>query len=101
MSASLSAYVALSGILFALGAAGLLLRRDPLVMIMSIEIMWNAASLVLVAAARAYGLMAAQALVFIIITVAAADVALGLAIVVHVARRGESVDVDALEELKG
>ena len=53
------------------------------------------------AAARFYGVMAGQVLVFIVITVAAADVAMGLAIVMHIARRGESVDVDALKELKG
>ncbi len=97
----MSAYVALSAVLFAVGGVGLLVRRDPLVMIMSIEIMWNAASLLLVAAARFYGVMAGQALVFIVITLAAADVAMGLAIVMHIARRGESVDVDALKELKG
>ncbi len=97
----MSAYVALSAVLFAVGGVGLLVRRDPLVMIMSIEIMWNAASLLLVAAARFYGVMAVQALVFIVITLAAADVAMGLAIVMHIARRGESVDVDALKELKG
>jgi NADH-quinone oxidoreductase subunit K len=94
-------YVALSGVLFAVGAAGLMVRRDPLVMIMSVEIMWNAANLCLVAAARFHGAMAGQALVFLVITLAAADVALGLAIVMHVARRGESVDVDALKELRG
>jgi NADH-quinone oxidoreductase subunit K len=96
-----SAYVALSAVLFAVGGIGLLVRRDPLVMIMSIEIMWNAAALLLVVAARFYGVMAGQVLVFIVITVAAADVAMGLAIVMHIARRGESVDVDALKELKG
>ncbi len=97
----MSAYVALSAVLFAVGGIGLLVRRDPLVMIMSIEIMWNAAALLLVVAARFYGVMAGQVLVFIVITVAAADVAMGLAIVMHIARRGESVDVDALKELKG
>ena len=97
----MSAYVALSAVLFAVGGIGLLVRRDPLVMIMSIEIMWNAAALLLVVAARFYGVMAGQVLVFIVITVAAADVAMGLAIVMHIARQGESVDVDALKELKG
>ncbi|HVB10908.1 MAG TPA: NADH-quinone oxidoreductase subunit NuoK [Bacillota bacterium] len=94
-------YVVLSAILFAVGAVGLLVRRDPLVMIMSIEIMWNAANLLIVAAARFYGTVSGQALVFLVITLAAADVAIGLAIVMHVARRGEAVDVDALKELKG
>jgi NADH-quinone oxidoreductase subunit K len=96
-----SAYVALSAVLFAVGGVGLLIRRDPLVMIMSIEIMWNAANLLLVAAARFRGVMAGQALVFLVITLAAADVALGLALVMHLAKRGEPVDVDTLKELKG
>jgi NADH-quinone oxidoreductase subunit K len=97
----LTPYVVLSAILFAVGAVGLLVRRDPLVMIMSIEIIWNAANLLVVAAAHFYGAIAGQALVFLVITLAAADVALGLAIVMQLTRRGESIDVDALKELKG
>jgi NADH-quinone oxidoreductase subunit K len=97
----LAAYLVLSGLIFALGAAGLLLRRDPLVMIMAVEMMWNAANLAFAAAARHWGSAAGQVAVFLVIVVAAADAALGLAIVVLVVRRRATVDVDELDTLRG
>lgn len=97
----LTAYLGLSGLIFALGAAGLVLRRDPLVMIMAVEMMWNAANLAFAAGARHWGQGGGQVAVFLVIVVAAADVALGLAIVVLVVRRRGSIDVDDLNRLRG
>ncbi len=94
-------YLALSTILLVIGALGLLLRRDPLVMVMSIEIMWNAANLALVATARHYGQMGGQVFAFLVITLAAADVAIGLGLIVLVARQRGRLDADRLNWLKG
>lgn len=101
MSAGLPLYLGLAGILFAVGAAGLLVRRDPLVMIMAIELMWNAANLALVAAARYYGDLGGQVFAFVVIVAAAADVGIGLALTVLVGRTRGSLDVDRLRSLRG
>ncbi len=97
----LSAYLGLSGVLFVIGAAGVLLRRDPLVMVMAIELMWNAANLALVAAARHYGALGGQVFTFVVITVAAADVAVGLALAVLLGRNRGHLDADRLKWLRG
>ncbi len=94
-------YLGLSGILFAIGAVGLLLRRDPLVIVMAVELMWNAANLALVASARHYGDIGGQVFVFVVITLAAADVAIGLALTVLLGRTRGTLDVDRLKWLKG
>ncbi|MBV8151834.1 MAG: NADH-quinone oxidoreductase subunit NuoK [Candidatus Eremiobacteraeota bacterium] len=101
MSVALADYIALSAIVFVIGVAGVVLRRNPLVMLMAIELMWNAANLAFVAYARAYGNNAGQIFVFLVITVAAAEAAIGLAIVVIVFRRARYVDVDDVALLKG
>jgi NADH-quinone oxidoreductase subunit K len=93
-------YLGLSGILFALGGVGLLVRRDPLVMIMSVELMWNAANLALVASARHYGDLGGQVFAFVVIAAAAADVGIGLALTVLVHRTRGTVDVDRLKWLR-
>ena len=97
----LSDYLALSAALFAIGAIGFLLRRNPLTMLMSIELMWNAGNLAFAAFARNFVDMAGQVFVFIVITVAAAEAAIALAIVVMVFRRRTDVDVDDISLLRG
>ncbi len=97
----LEGYVALSAIIFAVGAVGLLIRRSPLVVLMCIELMWNAANLTFIAYARQWGNMEGHILSFIVITVAAAEVAIGLAIIVLIFRRRSEVDVDEAAMLRG
>jgi len=101
VSVALANYIALSAVIFMIGAAGVVLRRNPLVMLMAIELMWNAANLAFVAYARASMNNAGHIFAFLVITVAAAEAAIGLAIVVIVFRRAEFVDVDEVSVLKG
>jgi NADH-quinone oxidoreductase subunit K len=91
----------LSAVLFAVGTVGVLVRKNPLIMFMSVELMWNAVNLTFVAYARELGDIAGHIFVFLVITVAAAEVAIGLAIIVLVFRRRETVDVDELNAMKG
>ena len=94
-------YLALAALLFVIGAAGLLLRRNALVMFMSVELMLNAANLSFVAAGRQLGVLDGQAAVFFVMVVAAAEVVVGLAIIVAVFRRRATASVDELSGLKG
>jgi NADH-quinone oxidoreductase subunit K len=94
-------YIALSAIMFFLGVAGVLLRRNPLVMLMSIELMFNAANLLFIAFARAWFANAGHVFAFLVITVAAAEAAIGLAIVVTTFRTETNVDVDEVRLLRG
>ena len=94
-------YIALSAIVFFLGVAGVLLRRNPLVMLMSIELMFNAANLLFIAFARAWFANAGHVFAFLVITVAAAEAAIGLAIVVTTFRSETNVDVDEVRLLRG
>jgi len=94
-------YLALAALLFVIGAAGMLLRRNPLVMFMSVELMLNAANLSFVAAGRQLGVLDGQAAVFFVMVVAAAEVVVGLAIIVAVFRRRATASVDELSGLKG
>ena len=96
-----SYYVALSAVLFTMGVLGVLIRRNPLVIFMSIELMLNAANLALVAFGQRHGTTDGQALVFFVLCVAAAEVAVGLAIIVNMFRLRESVFVDEFNLLKG
>lgn len=93
--------LALSAILFCIGVAGVLVRRNALVIFMSIEIMLNAANLAFVAFARNMHSLDGQIFVFFVMTVAAAEVAVGLAIIVNVFRLRETVFVDEINLLKG
>lgn len=97
----ISYYVGLSAVLFALGAVGVLVRRNLIVMFMSIELMLNAANLAFVAYARHYLSMDGQVFVFFVMAVAAAEVAVGLSMVVAIFRTRQSINVDDLSQLKG
>jgi len=94
-------FILLSAILFTLGAIGVLIRRNPLIMFMSIELMLNAVNLSFVAFSRYLNLLDGQVFVFLILTVAAAEVAVGLAIIVALFRARDHVDVDEINSLKG
>ena len=94
-------YIILSAILFVMGAMGVLIRRNSLVVFMSVELMLNAANLAMVAFARLYQNPNGQIFVFFIMTVAAAEVAVGLALIVAIFRSKQSIDVDQMNNLKG
>ena len=97
---STSAYLVLSALLFAIGTAGVLVRRNPLVMFMCVELMLNAVNLTFVAFARVYG-VAGQVFVFFVMTVAAAEAAVGLAIIIALFRHRQTVDLSNINLLKG
>src|SRR5262245_61934526 len=94
-------YVFLSGVLFTLGVLGVLVRRNALVVFMSIELMLNSANLALVAFAQARQSIGGQILVFFVITVAAAEVAVGLALLVAIFSTKRTTDIDEISTLKG
>src|SRR5512142_1517864 len=94
-------YTILAAILFAIGAIGVLTRRNPLVMFMGIELMLNAMNLTFVAFSRYLQNLDGQVLVFIVLTVAAAEVAVGLALIVAIFQTRANVDVDDIDSLKG
>jgi NADH-quinone oxidoreductase subunit K len=96
-----SYYIALSAILFALGVAGVLARRNAIIIFMSVELMLNSANLAFVAFARQFGSLDGQIFVFFVMTVAAAEVAVGLALIVAIFRSRHSIDVDDVNVLKG
>jgi NADH-quinone oxidoreductase subunit K len=100
-------YIILSAILFSLGVVGVLVRRNALIIFMSIELMLNAANLAFVAFARTReiatgkSLFEGQIFVFFVIAVAAAEVAVGLALIVEIFKSKRSIDVDQMSSLKG
>ena len=94
-------YLVLGAALFSIGGVGLLVRRNVIVMFMSIELMLNAANLAFVAFASHMRSLDGQVFVFFVMTVAAAEVAIGLAIIVHLFRLRETVFVDEIHLLKG
>ena len=96
-----SYYLVLSAILFTLGAVGVLIRRNALVMFMSVEMMLNAVNLTLITYSRSLGSVDGQVFVLLVMAVAAAEVAVGLAIVISVYRHKETTDVDEMNLLKG
>jgi NADH-quinone oxidoreductase subunit K len=100
MTPSLDAYVLLSSALFAIGFLGVLVRRNTLVLYMCLELMLVAATLALVAFSRFNGTEDGDVFVFFILTVAAAEVAVGLAIIVALFRARQTVQVDRLDSLK-
>jgi NADH-quinone oxidoreductase subunit K len=97
----ISAYLILSALLFTIGAVGVLVRRNPLVMFMSIELMLNAVNLSFMAFARFLNSVEGWIFVFLVLTVAAAEVVVGLAIIVSIFRTRRNIDVDELSLLKG
>jgi NADH-quinone oxidoreductase subunit K len=99
MTVGLNAFILLAGLLFAIGLLGVILRKNTLVIYMSLELMLNAVNLALIAFSRYNGTMDGNLFVFFIITVAAAEVALGLAIIVALFRLRQTVMVDELTSL--
>jgi NADH-quinone oxidoreductase subunit K len=95
-----SYYMALSAALFAIGVAGVVLRRNVIVMFMSIELMLNAVNLAFVALGRGFGTADGQVIVFFVITVAAAEAAVGLAIMLAIFRSRETVNADELNLMR-
>jgi NADH-quinone oxidoreductase subunit K len=93
--------VALSAVLFTIGVVGVLIRRNAILAFMSVELMLNAANLAFIAYARALQDMSGQVFVFFVIAVAAAEVAVGLALIVAIFKTKHSIDVDELSSLKG
>ncbi|HIA85997.1 MAG: NADH-quinone oxidoreductase subunit NuoK [Candidatus Neomarinimicrobiota bacterium] len=93
--------IILSGILFAIGVLGVLFRRNALVIFMSIELMLNAVNLALVGFSRYYNSVDGQVFVFLVMTLAAAEVAVGLAIIVALFRNKQTVNVDEINLMKG
>jgi NADH-quinone oxidoreductase subunit K len=96
----ISYYMALSAILFAIGVTGVLVRRNVIVMFLSIELMLNAVNLALVALGRRIGSMDGQVIVFFVMTVAAAEAAVGLAIILSMFRNRDTVNADELNLLR-
>ena len=97
---TLNDYLAVSGLLFAVGIAGVIIRRNALVIYMALEMNLNAANLALVAFSKFNKLVEGQILVFFIIAIAAAEVAVGLAIIVALYRRKQTVSVDQLRTMR-
>ena len=94
-------YLMLSAVLFVLGTVGVLVRRNPLIMFMCMELMLNAVNLSFVALGRHIDSIDGQAIVFFVLVVAAAEVVVGLGIIVSIMRRRNEVTVDDLAELRG
>lgn len=94
-------YLGLSAILFTLGAVGVLTRRNAIIIFMSIELMLNSANLLFVAFARTFEALNGQIFVFFVMTVAAAEVAVGLALIVAVFRSKSSINIDDVSSLRG
>ena len=101
MNVDVGLYMALAAFLFTIGVAGVLLRRNALVMFMSVELMLNSVNLTFVAAGKDLGLIEGQVAALFVIVVAAADVTIGLAILVAVFRHRATANVDELSELRG
>jgi NADH-quinone oxidoreductase subunit K len=94
-------YLAVAAILFATGALGVLLRRSPLIVLLSLEIMLNGANLALIAFSRHQGEMDGQIFALAVMAVAASEVVVGLGLIVALARRHVDLDVDKLSTLRG
>lgn len=93
MDITLAWYLSLSAVLFVIGVLGVLLRRNAIVVLMSVELMLNAVNLTLVAFSQSYGDVTGQVLVFFVMSVAAAEAAVGLAIVIALFRKKSTVDI--------
>ena len=94
-------YLLLAALLFAIGVVGVMVRRNPLILFMCIELMLNAVNLTFVALARRLGDIGGQSTVFFVMVVAAAEVVVGLGIIVAILRRKPGANTDDLAELKG
>jgi NADH-quinone oxidoreductase subunit K len=98
---AITAYLVLSVILFATGVVGVLIRRSPLVVLLALEIMLNAGNLALIAFSRHTGEGSGQIFALVVMVVAAAEVVVGLGLIVAMSRKKIDLDVDKLDELKG
>ena len=94
-------YLVVSALIFCIGASGVLVRRNPLVILLCIELMLNAANLALVGFSRVHGNMDGQIFALIVMVIAACEVAIGLGLIVALYRRRLPIDVDELTELQG
>ena len=94
-------YLVLSAVLFAMGAVGVMVRRNPLVMFMCVELMLNAVNLSFVALAARFGNIDGQTAVFFVLVVAAAEVVVGLGIIISILKRRPGATADDLAELRG
>ena len=94
-------YLAVSGFLFATGALGVMLRRSPLIILLSLEIMLNAANLAFIAFARLHGQLDGQVFALAVMAVAASEVVVGLGLIVALNRRDLELDVDKMSTLRG
>lgn len=101
MSIPTSYLLALSAVLFIIGAVGVLTRRNTIVIFMSIELMLNSANLAFITFARAFESLTGQVMVFFVIAVAAAEVAVGLALIVTIFKSKRSIDIDQISDLRG
>jgi NADH-quinone oxidoreductase subunit K len=98
---TISHYVALSAILFTIGVLGVLIRRNAIIVFMSVELMLNAGNLLFVAFARTFESLNGQIFVFFVIAVAAAEVAVGLAMIVAVFKSKHNINIDEISSLRG
>jgi len=98
---ALSWYLVVSALIFCIGAAGVIVRRNPLVILLCLELMLNAANLALIAFSRMWGGMDGQIFALVVMVVAACEVTVGLGLIVAVFRRRLPIDVDELRELQG
>jgi NADH-quinone oxidoreductase subunit K len=94
-------FVYLASVLFAIGAAAVLLRRNAIIAFMGVELMLNAANLTLVSFSRIHGFLHGQVMAFVVMVVAAAEVVVGLAIIIAVFRSRQTISLDEPTELKG
>lgn len=101
MTIPISHYVILSGILFSIGLIGLLTRRNILLILLSIELMLNAANLNLIAGAALHGKIDGQVVAFFVMVIAAAEVAIGLTITILLFRKNQAIDTNDIRWLKG
>ncbi|MHB8507033.1 MAG: NADH-quinone oxidoreductase subunit NuoK [Candidatus Dormibacteria bacterium] len=98
---ALGYYLLLSAVLFTTGAVGVLVRRNPLVVLMCVELMLNAGNLALVAFSRYHQSMEGQVFAILVIAVAASEVVVGLALIVAIYKSGRSMDIDQMNEMRG
>ena len=101
MGPDITWYLAVSGFLFAIGALGVMMRRSPLIILLSLEIMLNGANLAFIAFARLHGQLDGQVFALAVMAVAASEVVVGLGLIVALNRRGLELDVDKMSTLRG
>ena len=101
MGPGIAAYLVVSVILFSIGALGVLIRRSPLIILLALEIMLNAANLAFIAFAREHGDVSGQIFALAVMAVAASEVVVGLGLIVAMGRRKLELDVDKLSKLRG